>query len=531
MMNGFPRNRSILIAAWTLAFATPVVAGELALPGEIRAIMNAPRYAHASWGLAIADVSSGTLQLAHEPDRLLAPASTTKLFTCAAALEIMGADHQFVTKVYRRGRLANGVVEGDLILLAAGDPNLGGRAGPSGRIAYRAIDHTYADANTPAELVDGDPLTGLRELARQVALAGIRRVSGDVLIDDGLFDRAESTGSGPVRLTPIVINDNLIDILVTPTQPGTPARLEVRPASKYLSVANGVETVPAGLGTNITVEPTGGPFRFLVRGRIAAGSKPALRVQEVGDPRAFARLYFIEAMERAGIALATSPFSSSGRLPSGSGEYAGMEKVAEFRSFPLASEIELILKVSHNQHASLLPIWMGLCFGKRTLADGLCCERDALERLGVPVGTISFGGGAGGSRADLVTPRATVALLVGMNRRRDAAVFRAALPILGMDGTLARAVEPSSPARGKVRAKTGTYLVTDALNDRLILTSKALAGYIEVCPGKDLAFSLLVNHVPLERIEDKDEVGKDLARISERLYLLFSQGTTTGPAK
>src|SRR5207244_1456408 len=104
--------------------------------------------------------------------------------------------------------------------------------------------------------------------------------------------------------------------------------------------------------------------------------------------------------------------------------------------------------------------------------EGLAAERQFLAELGVPVETISFGGGAGGATADHTTPRATVQLLRGLAKRTDYAVFHAALPILGVDGSLATAVPADSPARGKAFAKTGTLTAHDSLKDRALLTSK-----------------------------------------------------------
>ena len=127
-------------------------------------------------------------------------------------------------------------------------------------------------------------------------------------------------------------------------------------------------------------------------------------------------------------------------------------------------------------------------------------QREFLVRAGVPTDGLSFGGGAGGSRADFISPRCAVELLRAMSRRPDFAVYRAGLPILGVDGTLASAVDPASPAKGKAFAKTGTYTVRNDLTDRYLLTSKALAGYLKSAKGRDLVFAFYVNNVPLEKI-------------------------------
>ena len=121
-----------------------------------------------------------------------------------------------------------------------------------------------------------------------------------------------------------------------------------------------------------------------------------------------------------------------------------------------------------------------------------------LQSLGVEPTTISFGGGAGGDRADLVSPRATVTLLRAMAARPEFAAYDAALPILGRDGTLAKAVGKDSPVRGHAHAKTGTYYVENDLDGKTVLTSKALAGYLETASGRSLVFAAFVNNVPLD---------------------------------
>src|SRR5262249_22953426 len=156
-----------------------------------------------------------------------------------------------------------------------------------------------------------------------------------------------------------------------------------------------------------------------------------------------------------------------------------LARVAEYTSPPFREYAKVILKVSHNLYASTLPLLIASHNGETTLSAGLRRQGAALKDLGVDVGTISFGGGAGGSRSDLVTPRATIALLGAMAKREDFSAYEPALPVLGRDGTLAKAVGPDSPVRGHARAKTGTYSVEDGLSGRAVLTSKALSGYME----------------------------------------------------
>src|SRR5690606_15162261 len=145
-----------------------------------------------------------------------------------------------------------------------------------------------------------------------------------------------STGSGPSRVSPIVVNDNLIDLIVTPAeQADAPALVQVVPVTGYLSLDVQVATTAAGTPPSIDVIPVG-PRRVQVRGRIPVGHPPVVRVHEVQEPADFARTLFIETLRRQGVQVTASPLGSNpaGRLPSRA-EVAALPKVAEYTSPPL----------------------------------------------------------------------------------------------------------------------------------------------------------------------------------------------------
>ena len=180
--------------------------------------------------------------------------------------------------------------------------------------------------------------------------------------------------------------------------------------------------------------------------------------------------------------------------------------------------IEVTLKVSHNLYASTLPCLVGVKEGKETVEQGLREQAKFLKGLGVASETIPFGGGAGGATSDRVTPRAAVKLLEAMDKRPEGKAFFDALPVLGVDGTLAEVVPADSPARGKVRAKTGTLVWFDALNDRFLLQSKALAGDLVTKSGDRLFFAMFVNDVPLPRGVSSTREGKVLGKLCEVIH-------------
>lgn len=504
----------------TFLLLTPAVAAADELASHIEAVVNAPRYKQAHWGLLVVDGKSGQVLYERDADRLFAPASTTKLYSCATALCLLGPDFTFKTPVYRHGDIDKGRLRGDLILVASGDLTLGGRTGKDGVLAFKDHDHTYANGNPQAELTDTDPLAGLKALARQVKDAGIREVTGDVLVDDRLFERARGTGSGPDILSPILVNDNVVDVLLTPgAKAGDPAVVKVRPKTSFVQVDARVKTAAKG-EPSLTLLRATDSRRFTLRGQVPVGAKPLVRIFPIEDPAGFTRALFIEALRREGVEVQASPLQAPrGELPP---RKAHLERVAEFESPPLSEAIKVTLKVSHNLYASTLPLLVASYDAKhsvpKTLAGGLRAQRAFLKELGVDVETISFGGGAGGSQADMVTPRATVQLLRAMRKRPEWSTYRACLPVLGVDGTLSDAVVVDSPAKGKGRVKTGTIGWVDLMNGRSLLRSKALAGVLTTAKGRELTIAFFVNDLLLPRGTAMASEGKTLGKLCEIVY-------------
>jgi D-alanyl-D-alanine carboxypeptidase/D-alanyl-D-alanine-endopeptidase (penicillin-binding protein 4) len=488
------------------------------LAKQLDAVIDGPDYKHASWGVLVVNAKTGETVYERNPETMLAPASVTKLFTCAAALVALGPDSTVETTVYQRGVRVDGTLRGDLILVAAGDLTFGGRT-KDGKTIFKNKDHTYANGGFgEAELTDTDPVGGLTELAKQIKDAGITRIDGEVLVDDRLFARTRGSGSGPDTVAPIIVNDNVVDIVIEPgTAPGDPAKVTARPESAAYHMDAVVTTGDAKSSAAVEMQQVG-VNQFVVRGRVPAGGKPSVRIFPVDEPNIVARTLFIEALRRAGVnANAAVLRPTKHDLPSRD-QYVKLTKVASFTSPPFKDALTVTLKVSHNLYASTMPCLVAASKGHGTAEAGLREQRKILKELGVDVGQVSFGGGAGGAPADHVTPRAAVQLLRGMAKRPEWDVFKAAMPVLGVDGTLAEIVPESSPAKGKVSAKTGTLIWFDSVNDRFLLKSKALAGTMTTKAGTDLFFAILVNNVPLPAGASSTREGKVLGKLCEIIY-------------
>src|SRR5262252_7440271 len=194
------------------------------LAQRIQKIMDRPEFRHALFGIEFYSLDKGKVIYSVNADKLFTPGSTTKLLTEGTALALLGADYRFHTRVYRIGRLdTDGTLDGDLVLVASGDPNLSGRIRDDGTLAFENEDHSYdGDPNTRA--VPGDPLMVIKRLAQQVKDKGIKKIRGNVIVDASMFrEGARELGTGVV-MSPIVINDNIIDVVVTPgPSEGAPA--------------------------------------------------------------------------------------------------------------------------------------------------------------------------------------------------------------------------------------------------------------------------------------------------------------------
>ncbi|MFO0805287.1 MAG: D-alanyl-D-alanine carboxypeptidase/D-alanyl-D-alanine-endopeptidase [Gemmataceae bacterium] len=510
-----PLFAATLVASLPLV---PAAAAEPDLKKTLDELIDGPDYKHASWGIHVVNAKTGETVFSRNPDAMLAPASVTKLFSCAAALLTLGPDFQFETTVHARGLHLNGTLRGDLILVASGDLTLGGRT-KDGKIVFTDKDHTYANSGLmDAQLTDTNPLAGLDDLAKQVKASGIKQIDGDVLVDDRLFARTRGSGSGPDVITPIVVNDNVIDVVVEPGEAvGDVAKIKTRPETSFYQVDSLVSTGMEKSQPDIQLLMVG-PNHFAVRGRIPKGAKPQVRIYPVEEPALFARALFIEALRRAGVKANAAVLRPINPVLPERGSYERYPKVASLVSPPFSEALEVTLKVSHNLYASTLPCLVAASTGGTTAEQGLRMQRKVLKDLGVDVNAVSFGGGAGGGWADHTTARAAVQLLQGMAKRPEWKAYKAALPVLGVDGTLADTVPAGSPAKGHVWAKTGTLVWYDAVNDRQILKSKALAGTMKTKNGTELHFAMIVNNVPLPKGVNASREGKLLGKLCETIH-------------
>lgn len=499
-------------AAGCSGTAGQTTAASSAFDENVAEILAEPQYAHANWGLIVVNPATGRTLYEKNAGGLFVPASTTKLFSSAAVLGALGPDYRIETPVYAEGTVStDGTLDGDLVLVASGDLTMGGRTLPDGTIEFTDTDHSESGAL----LTRTDPLAGLNDLAAQVKAAGITKVS-DVVIDDRLFENYQ--GDAMALLSPIVINDNLVDLMVTPGTPGTAPTVAMRPQTALYRIDNRAVTGPAGTGTALDAgeEPAG---TIVVVGTIAADAGTVNTTASILNPAVFARTLFIEALERQGVevtAAATGENPSAG-LPA-AGSYRSEDNVAVLTSPPLSEDVKLTLKVSQNMHANSYVMLLALSENKTTFYDGMTKEGEVLRSLGLDTSGAWLGDGAGGDRVDHISPATVAQLLTLATGQPFSDAYVNAMPILGVDGSTVHHCAAGNPACGRVYAKTGTYVIPDPMNGQNVLISKGLAGYVDTKSGTRLVFAGYVNNVPLSDTVTQDSVGTDLGSIAGLIY-------------
>jgi D-alanyl-D-alanine carboxypeptidase/D-alanyl-D-alanine-endopeptidase (penicillin-binding protein 4) len=497
-----------LLLALPMAAQVTASAAETPLAQPIEEVINQPGADRALWGLEVYSVSRDQVVYALNPQRYFIPASLTKLFTTAAALDLLGPDYQFHTRVGTRGRIdRDGRLLGDLVLVGGGDPDLAGCDVPyePGREEDRACD--------PAPVLD--------QLAAQIAQKGVRSVTGNLVIDQSLFavepyppgwavgDLLWNYGA-PVHA--LSLADNTVKVTVTPGErPADPAVVTLEPYTRVYRIENRVLTSPAGGETLLYVRRDPGSSVLTLTGAIALDNDGRKIQIAVEKPSEFIGELFRQALAHQGIRVEgelrvdyapPAPFAQKGSafLP---------VVLAEHASPPLVEYVKLINKESQNLHAEMLLRMLGQQEPPEARGGGLAEKprrpfeppprradgstqaglevlRAWMANAGLDPLAVELRDGSGLSRRNLVTPDVVVGLLRYIETRPWAALFRDSLAIGGLDGTMEKRML-DSVARGRVRAKTGS-----------LANNNNLAGYLQTRSGETLLFAFFLNHHTLD---------------------------------
>ncbi len=447
----------LAVLVLVLSSVAPCLAGAAPLADRLDALIQQSGVDRAGLGLWVADALPGTAPLyALNDDHLLRPASVTKIVTALAVLKGFPPSHRFVTRLLGAGTLAGGRLAGSLYLKGAGDPAF-------------VSEQMWL-------LVD--------DLVRH----GVTAIAGDLVVDDGLFDRDVIDASrdnarvdrpydAPVGAASF--NWNTAAVYVGgAARAGEPAEVRLDPPNGYVQLRNRAETragAPA-IAVDRVVDAAAGGDVIGVTGHVPPGAPPVAVYRNITNPALWTGANLAEFLRQRGIEV-------QGRVRAGPAP-ADARRLAEVGGQPIGQIVADMLKYSNNFVAEMLAKDLAAAAGERpaTLASGTELVRRAAAALGVPPERLRIANPSGLSYETRLAPRDLGLVLQAI--RADFTIFPefvAALPIAGVDGTLAHRMA-GTPAQRWVRAKTGS------LNEVV-----GLAGYAGGKDGSIRAFVFIYN--------------------------------------
>lgn len=474
------------------ALASPTESAAADLREQIASLLQLPCLRSAQVGVRVTRLRDGRVLFDRGSDASLQPASTLKLITAAAALQRVGPEYTFKTRFASRALLEGGVLNGDLVVVGGGAPDL-----------------------TPERLWYA---------TRALAQLGLREVRGDLVADESYFDDDRRPRGWPAATVDraynaavgaLSFNFNVVSVEVRPgTAVGERPHARLSPLAAGLDLVNAANTSASRSDLRVLVRRHEGRDQMLLRGSIRRGSRPLTLHRSVADPAAYALGALRELLAREGVTVTGG--LRSGRAPEGARDLYVLE------SQPLSQILFMMNKMSNNMMAESILKTLGAqeAGPPGTTAAGLGVVRSYLNEIGVDTGAVRLADGSGLSRENHLPAAALVRVLEEMPRRFASwPEFLASMPIGGVDGTLDERMRGGLERR--VRAKTGR--VSGAVT---------LAGYAHNEDGDMLAFAVFVNHVRCgfpRVVEQVDRLALALAASRNPEEAASAEGGSTPP--
>ncbi|MEU4389344.1 D-alanyl-D-alanine carboxypeptidase/D-alanyl-D-alanine-endopeptidase [Kribbella sp. NPDC023855] len=456
------------------------------LQQQLDTLLTDPRFQGSQVGLVVRDATTGETLYDRNGGTRLLPASNTKLFTSAAAMETLGTSFRFHTDVLATVPVRGGKLRGDLYLKGFGDPT--------------ALESDYV------------------ALAKQIAAAGIRRVDGNLIADDTYFDQVRlgdtwasddesfyySAQISALTLAPDTDYDSgtaIVESLPGATV-GAPVQLKMIPANGILKLVNTATTGAAGSSNTLNVERDHGTNIVRITGSIPLGASAGQDWVTVWEPTLYAADVFRRALTAQGVRV-------DGKIRAAAAP-ATARRLARDESMTVGELMTPFMKLSNNMHAETLTKAMGVVAkASGSWPAGLEVTTEYAKSVGVPTDTIRLSDGSGLSRKVNVTAKSVSDLLIATQKEPWFQQWYDALPIAGnpdrfVGGTL-RSRMRNTPAANNLRGKTGS-----------LTGVTALSGYVSNKDGRKLVFSMISNNYLTTPRPVEDAVGVTLASWGEK---------------
>ncbi len=406
-------------------------------------------------------VDGGSPLLVHNAGQPMNPASTMKLLTSYAALSMLGPEYRWRTGAYLRGRIQDGVLDGDLVLKGAGDPKL--------------------------------VIEDLTEFVGRMRHAGLRELRGDLVIDDSVFDvgpgSVEAFDGDPtqpynVRPFGLLMNFKATRVVVQPGDAG--ARVTLDPALDGVEVESRLRMVRGACrpgATALSVRETGARAA-------AAGSPPKIVVTgsyapSCGEQGVFASVLthreFVHALFRAAWIAAGGQWDGRTRIERGAARGSPWLEWESPRT--LADIVRDVNKFSNNVMSRHLLLELAGRTGEAPASPerANAALRSWLAAQGLQLPGLVVENGAGLSRSERVSAAGLAQVLVHAAASPVAEQLRTSLPLVGVDGTMKQRMAGERIA-GRAWIKTGS-----------IAEVRTIAGYVDSASGRRHAIVLFYN--------------------------------------
>lgn len=448
------------------------------------------------FGVLAIDAGTGRILFSRNAHRKFVPASNQKILVTATALSLLGPDYRYRTEVWATGSALGSLLDGDLVVIASGDPSLSDRYWDSGEAALSAI-------------------------ADSLRRRGLEHVAGSVFVDVSAWDSAtvgptwevaDLRGRSAATGGAFAIDEGEIELIIRAgAAVGAPASVEWSPLGSDDFVTSRLRTSPPDSTTRVRPSYLPESRRLVLEGRAELGTVDTLSFA-IRDPVRQATAALGRAIADAGIFVegqarvvwVDSVRVGRGCLSGSVRECPNAGLIFSLESPPLSELVAGILERSQNWMTEQLIRTLGADRGENgSWSEGIDVIRTFLtEQVGVDSLDIAPRDGSGLSAYNLVTPRALVRILQYMRRGSNAATYRAALAEPGEeDSTLERRL---TDLEGRLFAKTGT-----------ISNVNSLSGYLVRDDGTEVIFSILSNGsgLPASRVRAAiDDVVRALAR-------------------
>jgi serine-type D-Ala-D-Ala carboxypeptidase/endopeptidase (penicillin-binding protein 4) len=439
----------------------------LTLEQRLNALLRKGPVRRSEMGVAVTRLGDPTPLVTLNPGKPFILASTTKLFTSAAALDRLGPDYKFRTRLFRDAEIGeDGVLSGHLVITGGGDPGLSGR------------------------WYDDDPLAVFQPWVASLARRGVRAVRDGLLLDVSFFDDAQSHPDWPTEqeqrwyqapVSALSYNDNIVLVRASGgLRPGSPALLGFDPLGPpLLNLISNVVT--ASRRTWVGVHREAGSHTVVAAGRVGR-NRTWIGDVTVPDPPLYFAAALSQVLRENGIRIDAPPTvktePSSVPLPFSN------RVLLHTHETPLLSVLAVCNKRSQSFFAEQILKTLGAeKRGRGTWETGEAEVAAFLGSLGLDASRYQLADGSGRARSNRASAEAYVDFLAALATRWEPfETFKATLAVAGEpDGTLRHRLLGSATA-GKVWAKTG--------NVAGVVT---LCGYVQAESGQMYAFSILLN--------------------------------------